>query len=52
MLVVPTGQELGFGGMDGQAPELVGVTLQQNQGEGTLRPQPEIFLIPMLIVEM
>lgn len=31
MLVMPTGQELGFGGMDGQPPELVSVTLQRTK---------------------
>lgn len=34
MPVVPTGQELRFGGMDGQAPELISVTLQRTKTDG------------------
>lgn len=32
--VVPTGQELRFGGMDGQSPELISVTLQRTETDG------------------
>lgn len=35
MPVMPTGQELRFRGMDGQPPELVGVTLQGAKTKGS-----------------
>ena len=34
MSVMPTGQELRFGGMDGQSPELISVTLQRSKTNG------------------
>lgn len=34
MPVMPTGQELRFCGMDGQSPELVGVTLRGTKTKG------------------
>lgn len=35
MPVMPTGQELRFGGMDGQSPELISVTLQRTNTKGS-----------------
>lgn len=32
--VMPAGQELRFGGMDGQSPELISVTLQRSETNG------------------
>lgn len=34
VLVMSTGQELRFGGMDGQPPELISVTLQRTETRG------------------
>lgn len=34
MLVMSTGQELRFGGMDGQPPEFISVTLQRAKTQG------------------
>lgn len=34
--VMPAGQKLRFGGVDGQSPELIGVTLQRTKTEEAL----------------
>lgn len=47
MLVVPTGQELGLGGVDSQTPEFVRVTLQRTTMQG-LPETPQLTLGAML----
>jgi hypothetical protein len=46
VLIMPTGQELRSGGMDGQSPELISVTLQRTTTRGPLRLQSHTDVCP------